>query len=184
MVVHAGGGPEQNGRLEDVIPDTPAALAGLAPGMQIRSVNGKTFSANAMNDAINSAQNNSKPIAIMASNSGFVRSYDINYHGGQRYPHLDARTRRYAGFAERDAEAAGGRRAEFELRRRSAVFSERERPLCRMLAGAFVSEFFMHRRREISFARRRLKWTRVNVAMRVSCSRRCCRSFRTCSSRR
>jgi predicted metalloprotease with PDZ domain len=87
--VHSGGGPEENGRLGDVIPGMPAAQAGLAPGMQIISVNGRGFSATALNDAIRASQGNNKPITVTASNGSFVHTYEISYHGGLLYPHLE-----------------------------------------------------------------------------------------------
>jgi predicted metalloprotease with PDZ domain len=87
--VHSGGGAEENGRLSDVIPGLPAAQAGLAPGMQIISVNGRGFSATALNDAIRASQGNNKAITVTASNGSFVHTYEINYHGGLLYPHLE-----------------------------------------------------------------------------------------------
>jgi predicted metalloprotease with PDZ domain len=80
---------EEAGRLADVIPGMPAALAGLAAGMKIASVNGRAFSSGALNDAIRVAQNGKQPIVLTADNAGFVRSYEIDYHGGPRYPHLE-----------------------------------------------------------------------------------------------
>ncbi len=79
----------ESGRLADVIPGTPAAEAGLAPGMKIVSVNGVQFSQQALADAIHAAQGNKKAISVVAQNSGFTRTYEIQYHGGDRYPHLE-----------------------------------------------------------------------------------------------
>jgi predicted metalloprotease with PDZ domain len=76
------------GRLDDVIPGLPAAQAGLAPGMRLVSVEGRAFSAGVLTDAIRAAQNNDRPIVITADNSGFVNHYEIDYRGGERYPHL------------------------------------------------------------------------------------------------
>jgi len=92
VVVRNGGGSEENGRLLDVVPDMPAAQAGLAPGMQLKSVNGRSFSAGALNDAIRNAQNGGRPILITAVNGGATRSYEIRYSGGPRYPHLERNT--------------------------------------------------------------------------------------------
>jgi hypothetical protein len=57
--------------------------------MQITSVNGRGFSAAALNDALRASQGNNKPIMVAASNGSFVHNYEINYHGGLRYPHLE-----------------------------------------------------------------------------------------------
>ena len=77
------------GTLADVIPGTPAAEAGLAPGMKIVSVDGTPFSQQVLADAIHAAQGNKKAITVVAQNSGFTRTYEIQYHGGDRYPHLE-----------------------------------------------------------------------------------------------
>ncbi|PYU26049.1 MAG: peptidase M61 [Acidobacteria bacterium] len=79
---------EGNGRLEDVIPMMPAAEAGLAPGMRLISVNGRGFTPGALHEAIAEAKGSNKPIVITADNGGFVLTYNVQYHGGERFPHL------------------------------------------------------------------------------------------------
>jgi predicted metalloprotease with PDZ domain len=81
--------PGEMGNLADVIPGTPAAEAGLAPGMKLVSVNGVQFSQQALADAIHGAEGNRKAITVVAQNSGFTHTYEIQYHGGDRYPHLE-----------------------------------------------------------------------------------------------
>lgn len=88
MLVQTAKNGDDNGRLTDVIPNTPAADAGLAPGMRLVSVNGRGFAAGALRDAVAAAKGTNKPITLTADNSGFVRTYEIQYHGGERYPHL------------------------------------------------------------------------------------------------
>jgi predicted metalloprotease with PDZ domain len=80
---------KRSGQIEDVIPGTPAAEAGLAPAMRIVSVNGHSFTVGALRDAIESAQKNAKSILITVTDSGAARSYEIQYQGGERYPHLE-----------------------------------------------------------------------------------------------
>ena len=79
---------EGNGRLEDVIPMMPAAEAGLAPGMRLISVNGRGFTPGALHEAIAEAKDSNRPIVITADNGGFVLTYNVQYHGGERFPHL------------------------------------------------------------------------------------------------
>jgi predicted metalloprotease with PDZ domain len=87
MAVQLANG-EENGRLADVIPGTPAAEAGLAPGMRLISINGRGFTPGATHEAISEAKGGTKPIVITADNGGFVLAYNLQYHGGERYPHL------------------------------------------------------------------------------------------------
>ncbi len=91
MTVQTGSG-EENGRLADVIPGRPAAEAGLAPGMRLISVNGRGFTPGALHEAIAEAKGTNKLIVITADNGGFVLTYNLQYHGGERYPHLARNT--------------------------------------------------------------------------------------------
>jgi predicted metalloprotease with PDZ domain len=87
IVVQTGSG-EDNGKLADVIPGRPAADAGLGPGMRLVSVNGRGFTPGALHEAIAEAKGTNKVITITADNGGFVLTYNVQYHGGERYPHL------------------------------------------------------------------------------------------------
>lgn len=78
-----------NGRIIDAIPGMPAAAAGIAPDMTLVAVNGKQFSPEVLRAAILATENNSSPMALLASNTGYVGLYEVNYHGGPRYPHLE-----------------------------------------------------------------------------------------------
>jgi hypothetical protein len=57
--------------------------------MRVTAVNGRDFSTDVMIDAIRSAKNSKQLIVVTANNSGFVRTYEIKYYGGERYPHLE-----------------------------------------------------------------------------------------------
>ena len=87
MTVQTASG-EENGRLADVIPGMPAADAGLAPGMKLISVNGRGFTPGALHEALAETKDANRPIVITADNGGFVLTYNLQYHGGERYPHL------------------------------------------------------------------------------------------------
>lgn len=87
MEVNAESG-DKNGTLNDVIPGGPAALAGLAPGMKLKEVNGRDWSAEALRDAIRSAKGTVEPIVLLVENGGYSQTYRLQYHLGERYPHL------------------------------------------------------------------------------------------------
>ncbi len=78
----------REGAVSDVIPGMPAANSGLAPGMKILTVNGRTWSPDALHDAVQAAQKASAPIVLLADNDGYSKPYSVTYHGGERYPHL------------------------------------------------------------------------------------------------
>jgi predicted metalloprotease with PDZ domain len=89
MDVHATGG-EQSDRILDVVPGSPAARAGLAPGMRLVAVNGRKWTPDLLRDAIQRAKNAKEPIELLAENDDFFQSYKVDYHGGLKYPHLEA----------------------------------------------------------------------------------------------
>ncbi len=87
--VHATGG-DQSDRILDVIPGSPADLAGLAPGMHLVAVNGRKWSPEVLHSAIQLAKNNKEPIELLAESADYYKTYRIDYHGGERNPHLEA----------------------------------------------------------------------------------------------
>ena len=87
--VHATGG-DQSDRILDVIPGSPADLAGLAPGMHLVAVNGRKWSPEVLHSAIQLAKNNKEPVELLAESADYYKTYRIDYHGGERNPHLEA----------------------------------------------------------------------------------------------
>jgi predicted metalloprotease with PDZ domain len=80
---------KEDGTVMDVNPDLEAFKAGLAPGMKILSVNGRTWSTDVLHEAIASAKNSTVPIELVVEHGSFNETYKLNYHGGERYPHLE-----------------------------------------------------------------------------------------------
>jgi predicted metalloprotease with PDZ domain len=78
-----------DGTVIDVNPNYPAFKAGLAPGMKIVTVNGRTWSTEALHAAIALSQNSTAPIELVVENGSFTETYRVDYHGGERYPHLE-----------------------------------------------------------------------------------------------
>jgi C-terminal processing protease CtpA/Prc len=76
------------GEVRDVVPGSAADKAGFAPGMKIKTVNGLEFSDVNMRKAVAGAKNNTAPIVVFAANGGFDQIYNLNYHDGEKYPHL------------------------------------------------------------------------------------------------
>ena len=87
--VHASGG-DQSDRILDVIPGSPADQAGLAPGMHLVAVNGRKWSPEVLHSAIQLAKDNKGPVELLAESADYYKTYRIDYHGGERNPHLEA----------------------------------------------------------------------------------------------
>lgn len=81
------------GDVLDVIPGTPAAEAGLAPGSKILGVDGHRWNhsrfPSLLREAIRAAKGGSQPIRLLVENADYYKSIEIDYHGGERYPHLE-----------------------------------------------------------------------------------------------
>jgi predicted metalloprotease with PDZ domain len=76
-----------DGTIREVWPGTPAYHAGLGPQMKVVSVDGRAFSAEVLNDAI--AHPRDGKIALLVRNFDSVKSFELQYAGGVRYPHLE-----------------------------------------------------------------------------------------------
>ncbi len=76
---------EEEGTIVDVIPAMAAAAAGIAPGMQLVAVNGKHWSPEVLRSALKARG----PLQLLVENIGYYRTYDVVYHDGPRFPHLE-----------------------------------------------------------------------------------------------
>jgi len=75
--------------LSSVLWDGPGFKQGLTVGDTIVSVDGKAYDDDTMKAAIVDAQASKEPIHLIVKAGARVRSIDLDYHGGPRYPHLD-----------------------------------------------------------------------------------------------
>jgi len=80
---------KEDGAVMDVNPSSAAFKAGMAPGMKILSVNGRTWSTDVLHEAIASSKSITAPIEVIVENGSFNETYKLDYHGGERYPHLE-----------------------------------------------------------------------------------------------
>ncbi len=76
------------GKLGDVLWNSPAFAAGLAPGMKIVAVNGEAFNAELLTDAIKAAATSRQPIKLLVRNLDVYSTVSIDYHDGLKYPNL------------------------------------------------------------------------------------------------
>jgi predicted metalloprotease with PDZ domain len=79
----------KEGKMRDVLWDSPAFNAGLAPSMQIVAVNNTQFSADALKDAVTDAKGSKAPIKLLVKNFDQYSEIQIDYHDGLKYPHLE-----------------------------------------------------------------------------------------------
>ncbi len=78
----------EDGAITDTIEGTPAALAGIGPGMKLIAVNGRKYSPEVVRDALKAGKGGTSPLELLIENTGYYKTYKLDYHGGERYPHL------------------------------------------------------------------------------------------------
>jgi predicted metalloprotease with PDZ domain len=79
----------EEGRISDVVPGSPAANAGLVPGANLVAVNGRKYTPEALRIAMRDSKTATGPIQVIYSTGDFFSTVNVDYRGGLRYPHLE-----------------------------------------------------------------------------------------------
>jgi len=82
---------EKNGVILDVVPGSPAAQAGVAPGMKLVAVNGWKWNKDRLRDSIRDTKRR-KSIDLLVESGDEMKSFNLTYSGGLRYPRLERAT--------------------------------------------------------------------------------------------
>jgi predicted metalloprotease with PDZ domain len=80
---------KEDGIISDTVENMPAARAGIGPGMKVIAVNGRKFSRDVLRDALKAGKNSSEPLELLVENTGYYRTFRLDYHGGEKFPHLE-----------------------------------------------------------------------------------------------
>ena len=80
---------DDTGKLVDVRWSSAADKAGMSPGGQVLAIAGKAYSAEAARNAIASTKFNTEPLQVTVQRDGDVRTFALDYHGGERFPTLE-----------------------------------------------------------------------------------------------
>ncbi|MCE4557443.1 M61 family metallopeptidase [Roseateles cellulosilyticus] len=78
----------KDGRLKEVLWDSPAFAAGLAPGGKLVAVNDRAYDADLLADAITANIGGQAPLALLLREGDDFRTVRVDYRGGLRYPQL------------------------------------------------------------------------------------------------
>ncbi len=78
------------GVVGDVLDGSPAAKAGLGPGMKLIGIDGRTLTdgQSQLDSALKAAQSGGK-VRLLLTAGNTYREVSIDYHGGPRFPHLE-----------------------------------------------------------------------------------------------
>ncbi|MGC2694724.1 MAG: M61 family peptidase [Candidatus Angelobacter sp.] len=79
---------DDKGGIRDVIYDSPAWRAGLAPGTTLVAVNGRKFNPDILRDELKESKGNGKDIELLVVNGDYYKNFTLNYHDGEKYAHL------------------------------------------------------------------------------------------------
>jgi predicted metalloprotease with PDZ domain len=75
--------------IEDVLPGSPAAKAGIAPSEMLLAVNGRKYERRVLETALQEAKGTKTPIELLTENGEFFQTFKVDWHGGERYPVLE-----------------------------------------------------------------------------------------------
>lgn len=78
------------GGVADVVIGGPVHKSGVAPGAKVTSVNGRQFTAALLREAVQGAAASADdPIDLQVKNGEYFSTHRVDYHGGEKYPHLE-----------------------------------------------------------------------------------------------
>jgi len=77
-----------DGTIEDTVEGMAAAKAGIGPGMKVTGVNGRRFTEEVFHDALKASKSNSGPLELLVENTEYYKTFKIDYHEGEKFPHL------------------------------------------------------------------------------------------------
>ena len=80
-----------DGLVADVVMGGPAQRAGVIPGATITSVNGRQFTATVLREEVQGAAKTTGSMELMVRSGEYTSARKVDYHGGERYPHLERR---------------------------------------------------------------------------------------------
>ena len=80
---------KDNGDLGGVWWDSPAFKAGITQDMHLTAVNGQAYTKDVLRSTIVSAEKDKAPIKLLLKRGDEFQTFELDYHGGLRYPKLE-----------------------------------------------------------------------------------------------
>jgi predicted metalloprotease with PDZ domain len=72
----------------DVVFGGAVQQAGIIPGVKLIAVNNRQYSSGVLRDALKRAAHGGPAIELLVKNGEYYQTHRVDYHGGERYPHL------------------------------------------------------------------------------------------------
>ncbi len=80
---------KKDGTIQDVRVTSKAFAAGVPPATKLIAVNGRQYTVEVLQDALNAAKSSPEPIELLVKNGEFYKTHRVDYHDGQQYPRLE-----------------------------------------------------------------------------------------------
>jgi predicted metalloprotease with PDZ domain len=80
---------KEDGSVTDVIVGGPAQKAGIAPSVKLIALNNRQFTPTVLREAVAKAASDPKPLELLIKTGEYYEVHRLDYHGGERYPHLE-----------------------------------------------------------------------------------------------
>jgi predicted metalloprotease with PDZ domain len=77
-----------DGTVRDSIVGSPAYKAGITSGMKVVAVNSRAFTREVFRDALKATKDAAAPLDFLVLNDDYYKTVSVDYHGGERFPHL------------------------------------------------------------------------------------------------
>ncbi len=78
---------DDDGTIIDISYGGPARAAGISPSVKLIAVNNRQYNSTVLREAVE-ATASGKPLELLVKNGEYFETHRIDYHGGERYPHL------------------------------------------------------------------------------------------------
>jgi predicted metalloprotease with PDZ domain len=79
---------DDKGGIRDVLMNSPAWNARIAPGSNLVAVNGRKFTPTVLRDALKAGRDKGPKLELLVESDDFYRTYVLDYHAGEKYAHL------------------------------------------------------------------------------------------------
>lgn len=80
---------KEDGTITDVTYRGPAEKAGIAPSSKLIAVDKRQFTPTVLREAVQKTASGAEPVELLIKVGEFYEVHRIEYHGGERYPHLE-----------------------------------------------------------------------------------------------
>ena len=84
----AGYASQLGGSATTPLAKAPAFQAGVAPTTKIVAVNGRQFTIAVLHHAVEDSVKSTTPIVLIVKDGEYYKSVSLDYHGGEKFPHL------------------------------------------------------------------------------------------------